>query len=137
VVFVGVVKAEKIVVSPQTYRAIRSFLDSYLRRSHPWNIGVDVGNQIVFYKPSKWTLTIAKINDSISLYSIEGNLAVRLTTNHIKIVKIEYWEREFRSLEELQPYYVYNNMVPNAVYLSVYVLAAKMLYYRDLTLRRV
>ena len=130
----GVVKAEKIVVSPQTYRTVRSFVDSSIRGTHPWNIGVDVGDQIVFYKPSKWTLTISKGNGNISLYSIEGNLVVRLTSNSIKI---EYWEREFKSLEELQPYYLYNNMVPNAVYLSVYVLAVKMVYYRDLALKRV
>jgi hypothetical protein len=129
----GVVKAEKIVVSPQTYRAIRSFVDSSLRESHPWNIGVDVGEQIVFYKPSKWTLTVSKGNGSVSLYTLEGSLAVRLTGSSIKI---EYWEREFKSLEELQPYYVYNNMVPNAVYISVYLLAAKMVYYRDLALKR-
>ncbi len=130
----GVVKAEKIIVSPQTYRAIRSFVDSSLRETHPWNIGVDVGEQIVFYKPSKWILTVSKASGSVALYTLEGNLAARLTGSNIKI---EYWEREFRSLDELKPYYVFNNTVPNAVYLSVYVLAVKMLHYRDLALKRV
>jgi hypothetical protein len=128
-----VVKAEKIVASPQTYRAIRSFVDSSLREAHPWNMGVDVGEQIVFYKPSKWTLAILKSNGSISLYTVEGNLSVRLTADSIKI---EYWEREFTSLDELKPYYVYNHTVPNAVYISVYLIAAKMLHYRDLALKR-
>jgi hypothetical protein len=131
---VSVVKAEKIVVSPQTYRTIRSFMDSSLRETHPWNIGADVGDQIVFYKPSKWTLTISKNNGSISLYTLEGSLAVRLTASSIRV---EYWEREFTSLDELKPYYVFNNIVPNAVPISVYVLAVKMQYYRDLALKRV
>jgi hypothetical protein len=130
----GVVKAEKIIVSPQTYRAVRSFVDSSLRGSHPWNMGVDVGDQIVFYKPSRWTLTVSKANGSVALYTLEGNLAARLTGSSIKV---EYWEREFKSLEELQPYYIYNITIPNAVYLSVYVLAVKMLYYRDLALKKV
>jgi len=129
----GVVKAEKIVVSPQTYRTVRSFVDSSIRGTHPWNIGVDVGEQIVFYKPSKWTLTVSKAGGSVALYTLEGNLAARLTGSSIKI---EYWEREFRSLDELKPYYVFNNTVPNAVPISVYVLAVKMQYYRDLALRR-
>jgi hypothetical protein len=130
---VSVVKAEKVIVSPQTYRAVRSFMDSSLRETHPWNVGADFGDQIVFYKPSRWTLTVSKTSGSISLYTLEGNLAVRLTSSSIKI---EYWERDFRSLDELKPYYVYNDTVPNAVYLSVYVLAVKMQYYRDLALRR-
>jgi hypothetical protein len=131
---VSVVKAEKIIVSPQTYRVVRSFMDSSLRETHPWNVGVDFGEQIVFYKPSKWTLTVSKNSGSVSLYTLEGNLAARLTRSSIKV---EYWEREFESVEELKPYQVYNDIVPNAVPLSVYVLAVKMMYYRDLALRRV
>jgi len=129
----SVVKAEKIIVSPQTYKAVRSFMDSSLRETHPWNIGVDVGEQVVFYKPSKWTLIVSKSNGNVSLYTLEGNLAARLTSSN---VKVEYWEKEFKSLDELKPYYVYNNTVPNAVYLSVYVLAIKMSYYKDLALRK-
>jgi hypothetical protein len=129
----SVVKAEKINVSPQTYKVVRSFVDSSLRETHPWNIGIDAGDQVVFYKPSKWTLTVSKAGGSVTLYTLEGNMVARLTGSSIKI---EYWEREFKSLDELKPYYVYNNTVPNAVYLSVYVLAVKMQYYRDLALRR-
>jgi hypothetical protein len=129
----GVVKAERVNVSPQTYKAVRSFVDSSLREVHPWNIGIDAGDQVVFYKPSKWTLTVSKTGGSVALYTLEGNLAARLTGSSIKI---EYWEREFKSIEELKPYYVYNHTVPNAVYISVYLLAAKMLHYRDLALKR-
>jgi hypothetical protein len=130
----SVVRAEKISVSPQTYKTVRSFVDSSLREIHPWNIGIDAGDQVVFYKPSKWTLTVSKAGGSVALYTLEGNLAVRLTGSSIKI---EYWEREFKSLDELKPYYVFNNTVPNAVPISVYILAIKMQYYRDLALRRV
>jgi hypothetical protein len=130
---VSVVKAEKVNVSPQTYKAVRSFVDSSLREVHPWNIGIDAGDRVVFYKPSKWTLTISKTDGSVALYTLEGNLAARLTENSIRV---EYWEREFKSIDELKPYYVFNGTVPNAVPISVYVLAVKMQYYRDLVLKR-
>ena len=55
---VKVVDANIIKVKKDIYRVVRSFVDSSLKESYHWNIGVKMGEEVVFTKMNRWSLTI-------------------------------------------------------------------------------
>jgi len=51
-------EAKIIEVTPDLYRAVRSFVESSTKPKYSWNTGIKSGNTIMFIKPNKWELTV-------------------------------------------------------------------------------
>jgi len=66
-----VVKPSLLKIPARAWRAVRSFIDSSLKDSYPWNIGVDLDGVAVFTKANRWVLRTWRDNSGIPHRSLE------------------------------------------------------------------
>jgi len=81
-----IIKPNFIKIPARAWRAIRSFLDSSLKDSYSWNVGVDIDGTAVFTKHGKWELHTYKDSgipvrelftvDLVSLVKVRGTRVI-------------------------------------------------------------
>jgi hypothetical protein len=80
----SVVKAEirettVVDVSKELYRTVQSFVNSSSKPIYTWNVGVRIGNKVVFVKPSKWVLEV-DLNPEVMPHENYVALPIRLVS---------------------------------------------------------
>jgi hypothetical protein len=80
-----VVVADIIEIPASLYRLVRSFVDSSEKDKYIWNIGVAIGDYVIFTKPGKWVLRVIKSQTMAELKSLNSPAEVEYSDQYLKL----------------------------------------------------